>query len=372
MRIAILTVPFNNNYGGYLQAYALMNVLRSMGHTPTIIMRRQNLRHVSIGFRLKFFVKALYKTIMNRKWNTCFYNVENDFHDLGVNILPFVFKYIAPQTKFLYTTNDLQEECEGRFDAFVVGSDQVWRSIYVPGMVKDFYLDFTNGWNVKRVAYAASFGTDTPEYTEDEQNVCGELIKNFDAVSVREFGAFQVFQNFKWSPKNLTQVLDPTMLLNVDEYIKFLVNEPNVTQGNLFCYVLDKNNQVNHIISEIQKKNGLGLYQIADIQKTNQPLPSIEFWLAAIRNADYVITDSFHGTVFSILFHKPFVVCVNKTRGADRFDSLLNMFDLQNRMVGDVVSLPDLLNSNINWQVVDQKIEQMKKVSYCFLSEFLN
>ena len=372
MRIAILTVPFNNNYGGYLQAYALMSVLRLMGHEPTIIMRRQNLKSVSIGFRLKYFVKALLKSVKRGRLLACFYDVENDFRELGVNMFSFVDENLRPQTRFIYTTEDLRKECEGRFDAFVVGSDQVWRAIYVPGMISNFYLDFTKGWDIKRVAYAASFGTDTPEYTKEEQSVCGELVKDFDAVSVREAGAFQVFQNFNWSPKNLTQVLDPTMLLTASDYCKLFAKEANVTKNKIFCYVLDKGERINQIVSETQKIVRLNLYQIADIQRTNQPLPSVEFWLSAIKNADFVITDSFHGTVFSILFHKPFVVCVNKTRGAGRFDSLLNMFGLQNRMAEDVVSLPSLLNSDIEWQSVDEKLNEMRNSSYGFLSEFLN
>ena len=369
MRIGILTVPFNNNYGGYLQSYALMAVLKKMGHEPTLIMRRHNKQLVSPIFRIKFFIKGIIKTIFRCKKHPLIFNTELYFRRRGKDMLSFVDKYIQPQTKYIYSTTELVKECEGKFDAYIVGSDQVWRAIYVPGIVANMYLDFTEGWNVNRIAYAASFGTDTPEYTEDEKILCGKLIKNFDAVSLREYSGLKVLNEFKWKVNNPQVTLDPTMLLTKEDYNQVLPHQNNHAQGKIFCYVLDKSDEAKAAISNIQQQLDKPLYEIADIQKGNSILPSVETWLTAIRDSDFVITDSFHGTVFSIIFNKPFAVYVNKTRGASRFDGLLGQFGLKGHIFYESF---DKKMCDIDWFAVNRLVSEKTKESISFINNSLN
>jgi len=370
MKIGILTLPFNNNYGGYLQAFALMTVLKQMGHEPTLIMRRHNKSELSFIRKVRYFVKGLAKTILKRTFYPCFYNVENTFRFRGRNMHTFLNKYIQPQSKYIYTTEDLRNECKGKYDAYIVGSDQVWRSIYVPGIISNMFLDFTQGWNVKRIAYAASFGTDSPEYTVEEKEVCGNLIEKFDAISVREDGGLRVFEDFNWNVNNPKVVLDPTLLMTKDEYNKILPGKNDSVIGKIFCYVLDKNNETQNTISRIKTILNKPVYEIADIQKGESKLPSVESWLTAIRDSDFVITDSFHGMVFSIIFNKPFVVCTNKNRGASRFESLLIQVGLTENLLSDFTDINKICN--VDWTVVNSKIKEKLDESINFLNISLN
>lgn len=365
MKIGILTIPFNNNYGGYLQSFALMSVLKQMGHEPTLIMRRHLKKPFSFVGRVKYFVKGVVKTIIKRKSYPCIYNVENTFWRRGKEIQTFLNTYIQPQTKYIYTTDELRYECYGKFDAIIVGSDQIWRSIYVPGFVGNMYLDFTKGWNVKRISYAASFGTDFPEYTQEEKDNCGRLISQFDAVSVREESGLKVFDDFNWNVKDPKVVLDPTLLLTKEDYNRILLSKNEMLKGKIFCYVLDKNEETQCSISDIMSRLNKQIYEISDIQKGDSVLPSIEFWLSAIRDSDFVITDSFHGTVFSIIFNKPFVVCLNKSRGNSRFVNLLEQFGLSDNIYSTTSDIKRIYNKD--WTDINRIIKEKSDESKLFI-----
>lgn len=367
MNIGILTLPFNNNYGGYLQAYALMTVVKQMGHAPTLIMRRRNPEPKSLTFRFKFLIKGLLKTLLYRKPTPCIYTAETNFRLRGKKMLQFVGKHMQPQTKFIYSTETLRSECKGKFDAYIVGSDQVWRAIYVPGMVSNMFLDFTEGWNVKRIAYAASFGTDTPEYSPQEKALCGHLIEQFDAISLREPHGMEVFRNFGWKANKPQVVLDPTLLLTKEDYNRILPDENQQAKGHVFCYILDKNDETNKTQSAIVRQLNKPTYEIIDIQKGNSVLPSIETWLTAIRDADFVFTDSFHGAVFSIIFNKPFAVYVNKTRGTIRFEALLAKFGLEKHILSSSTDISEL--SNIDWTSVNQIIQVCANASKKYITD---
>lgn len=367
MRIGVLTIPFNNNYGGYLQSYALMTVLKNMGHSPTVIMRRQSRRSFTLRAKLSFFIKNVLKTIKERRRYPYILNQETLFKYRGKDMLTFVNRNIQPQTRFLYNTKDLQSQCKGAFDAYIVGSDQVWRPIYVKGNIPNYFLDFVSEPYVKRISYGASFGSSTPEYTDSEKTVCGNLLERFDAVSVRESGALTVFENLGWKANHPHVVPDPTMLLSKTHYNELIPSVNTKAKGSIFCYVLDKNDTNVEIISTIQKRLQKHVYEIADIQKGHAVLPSIETWLSAIRDCDFVITDSFHGTVFSIIFNKAFLVCVNKERGADRFTSLLETFGLERHTS---LMYPDL-DDNFDWTAVNSVLEEKRKEGISFLENAL-
>ena len=371
MKIGILTLPFNNNYGGYLQCYALMTILKRMGHEPTLIMRRHLKPEVSIFFKAKYFLKGIAKTVIKRKYQSPIYDVENNYLQRGKEMLTFVNKYIQPQTIYIYKTSELKSYCYEKFEAYIVGSDQVWRTNYVPGIIGNMFLDFTDEWNVKRIAYAASFGTNKPEYTEREKQICGKLIEKFDAVSVRENSGLEVFRDFGWNVTNKQVVLDPTLLISKEDYNKHLPEENNQVKGKIFCYVLDKSNEAKQIISMVHNQISKNMYEITDIQRGNTVLPSIETWLTSIRDADFIITDSFHGTVFSIIFEKQFVVISNTSRGAARFEDFLGGLGLIDRIVKDVHSATGQINEIIDYTECRKKLDNNREKSLAFIKKNL-
>lgn len=370
MKVGILTVPFNNNYGGYLQAFALMTVLRRIGHEPSLIMRRHNKRPLTWKTGVKYFIKGVGHSIANTKLCPLIYNVERDYNYIGSNMHRFVDKWIQPQTPYLYSTDELQKYCEGRFDAYVVGSDQVWRAIYVP-CIGNYFLDFTFHWNVRRIAYAASFGIDRPEYTQAEINICRQLVPKFDSISFRESNGQKIFEEFGWSDANYQMVLDPTMLLYASDYEEFLPKQGKNDRSHIFYYVLDKTQEITKVLDDIHQILKIPLCGISNIQSGYKPLPSIESWLFDINSANFIVTDSFHGMVFSILFHKPFVVIVNGKRGAERFLNLLTLLNLDERLLTSIDNLKVILEKNINWEIVDTKLNLLREKSLEFLTNSL-
>lgn len=371
MKIGILTLPFNNNYGGYLQAYALMTVLKDMGHEVELIYRRHNRR--PFLYRIKYSIKTIIKIVLGMNHGPLIANQEEEHRKKGELMMPFVDKYISPKTKPLFSTSELRNECRGKYDAIIVGSDQVWRPDYVPN-IQNFFLDFVDDEKVVKIVYAASFGNNNPSYTLKQKQECGRLIELFDKVSVREDNGVEVILNFGWKVKTTPSiVLDPTMLLCKTHYESLLSSE-NIKNRYLLSYVLDNNIELKRLVDSLCSKLNLNEYSVIDPRKWERPdykMPSIETWLESIMNAEFVITDSFHGTVFSIIFNKPFVVYANKYRGAERFYTLLRYFGLENRIINESNCNDEMINLVINWDNVNKLLEKEKTKSIEFISELL-
>lgn len=369
MRIAIFTMPFRFGYGGFMQAYALQTVLERMGHTVTVVQNRQGyyrpprgIRSLVIyGKRAVFKFLRLSKTpiFAEKKYNAEWPVITSQVHQ-------FIRDYIH-----LREINSVNELKEDDYDILIVGSDQVWRHIYCD--VKFFYLQFAEDWKTKRIAYAASFGTSEREYPNELILICKALAHKFDAISVREAsGVVLCKEYFEIDAKH---VLDPTMLLCKEDYERIVTGKhllPN--EGNLFSYILDNNPMKEEVVTSVSQHFNLEPFSIKvcgdnrDLTLQERTQPSVEKWLRAFMDAEYVVTDSFHGCVFSIIFRKPFVVIVNKERGEERFVSLLSVFHLENRLVCDNTRLEEILRESIDYSHVDEIMKDRVKQSYGFLA----
>lgn len=367
MRIGILTLPFNNNYGGYLQAYALMTVLKQMGHHVELIYRRPKKR--PLRYRLMNPFKTFVKILLGMPHGGFIMNQEYDLRRSGKLLMPFVDQNITPKTIPFYSTARMKKFCEGKYDAIIVGSDQVWRPKYVPN-IYDFFLEFVDDKNVKKIAYAASFGTFTPEYTKEQKEKCGKLISEFQAISVRETSGLEVIEKFGWKTKCIPQlVLDPTFLVEKNKYVDHFQKN---CSNNIFCYILDRNERTSDLIKQAEFILHSPSYDILkDSMSKSFSQPSIETWLGCIYNSKFVLTDSFHGMVFSIIFNKPFAVYVNKDRGADRFKSLLSLLNLEARIISNNENLEAIARDKICWEEVNNKIQSMRMSSLHYLNESL-
>ena len=242
--------------------------------------------------------------------------------------------------------------------------------------IENAYLEFAKEWRIKRIAYAASFGTEEWEYTEKQTKSCATQLKKFNAVSVRESSAVQLCNdNFGVKAEH---VLDPTMLLSKEDYIK-LFKDYNAAQsdGNLFCYILDEGEEKKSIVDCVVKEKGLqpfyvnSRYEDLDAPLEERIQQPIEKWLRAFYDAEFVITDSFHACVFSIIFNKPFIVYGNKERGMARFESLLTLFELEDRLVYSTCEVKKVLQTPINWERVNSIHKQIKEKSLSFLRKSL-
>lgn len=373
MKVGVITLPLHNNFGGILQAYTLQKVLRDLGHNAVLIDKS---RYVSLGpwyIKYPIYIKnAILKFIMRQKVEV---RPDVEINKIPKTIAqhtePFINKYI----KRIYT-KDFSNIKKNKFDAFIIGSDQVWRPRYFGQRIENAYLDFAKEWNVKRIAYAASFGAEEWEYTNEQTCTCSELLKIFNAVSVRESLAVE-FCKERLGVK-VEHVLDPTMLLTKENYIN-LFNVAGTTQseGDLFCYILDNNPENSNIIGSIARERSLNPFYVnSRYEDPNAPLEEriqqpVEKWLRAFYDAEFVITDSFHACVFSIIFNKPFIVFGNKERGMARFESLLNMFGLEDRLVSSLNETKTVLEKPIDWDRVNNIHKRLKKESLFFLKKNL-
>lgn len=377
MKIGVLTLPLHTNYGGNLQAYALITTLKEMGHDAWLI--RWEKGRIPLWKAPLTIVKRLALKYILGKSSVAIGSGIFDRRRRGaieMHAKQFISSRIMPQTIGFRSTRALAYHVgRYRFDVIIVGSDQVWRP--APN-VEDYFLGFLDETDntTRRVAYAASFGTDQWTFSPLQHQVCAHLLKKFDAVSVREdSGVSLCRQHFGVQAEH---VIDPTMLLTRSHYADLAWNEYSMQRRSggkgLFVYVLDadidKENTVDYIASSLCLSRFAIVTQIKDKSTpfNDISVPPVEDWLRGFDEADFVVTDSFHGCVFSIVFNKPFIAYGNKSRGLSRFESLLKMFRLDDRLIDSSATLSSgILRRSIDWPAVNALLERHREDANSFL-----
>lgn len=347
MKVGIITLSLENNYGGILQNFALQKVLKDLGHKP---MTCRWTGYTNLGF-LKAALLSIIKGGRNFPITPWTYNksrqgLEN-FIKHNIN-----FHYFRDPNRFLHWYKPA---------AMIVGSDQVWRPIYNSHLYSA-YLDFVTDKSIKKIAYAASFGVGEWEYSEEQTTQCKDLVHKFDAVSVREAsGVILCKENFDIDAKC---VLDPTLLLDRKVYEDLCFSEP-VQPECILVYMVDYSASIKAEAEKLSKLTGLPI-KIMEADKGVTENDSVAKWLAAFRDAKYVITDSFHGTAFSIIFEKNFVSVANIRRGYDRFASLLSNLNLLNRLIleSSLIVIANMFQDKIDYALVNMakriKVDECK------------
>lgn len=367
MKIAILTQPICNNYGGILQNYALQTLLERRGHTVTTLNYP-----VTCGYGGSSLRHLL--SICKRTLHKCTGHPEVVWVDLATESRKQI-ELAHLQKKFIDKYLHLRQvqdpitwkQVEGdNFDAFVVGSDQVWRPRYNTGHLSNLFLDFAEGKDVKRYAYAASLGTDVWEMTPEQTEQCSGLVKKFDAISVREASGVPLCKN------NLgveaTHVLDPTMMLDAEDYLLICSGKEHPAGDYIAVYTLDCTKEKMALLKEVSHRLNCPLHFIGRFTKAGYP--SVESWLEGIAYAKYVITDSFHGTVFSTIFEKQFVTLGNAVRGNSRFDSLFATLGIaKERQCNDAAKIVRMLREVIDYNEINKAKAEKQIFSTQFLSE---
>lgn len=361
MKIAILTLPLHINYGGIIQCYALQTILERLGNEVQVLTRPQYGRSYYIIYPLAVCKRLLKRFVLGKKVAI----LKAPHQIIRQHTDRFIHRYIHQYTQRKWTA-----QIASHFDAIVVGSDQVWRPLYYQP-IEEAFLSFLGDAKIKRVAYAASFGVDHCEYTEEQRKLCSSLLKKFDAISVRESSGVQLCQEY--FDTKAVQALDPTLLLSADDYralIKKGKTQPS--KGNLLVYMLDQTKEKEALVERIAQAKGLTPFWMnSDIDDETLPLKQrikmpVEQWLRSFDDAKFVLTDSFHGCVFSIIFRKQFLAIGNKERGLSRFQSLLTLFSLQDRLILS----PDEYKSNlssIDYDQVQAQLQFLQAQSLSFL-----
>lgn len=384
MKIGILTQRLHSNYGGLLQNYALHKVLKDNGHTALTIDWKpgsRNLKwYLSVGGL--YILHAILPSMFEKP--SLGYTLTKEEDAIITKHMRYFREKYLPHTRIMKSSKDFKKcHKEYAFEGYVVGSDQCWRPCY-NRFQREMFLSFIFGLNdIKRISYAASFGSDKWEYDDVLTADCAKYAQEFDAISVREDSGVNLCKhNLGVEAKH---VLDPTMLLDKEDYIA-LVKAENEEEscGNLYYYFLDPSDEKKNALKTIAARTGLKPFSV--IPKYNSDhrtkenvkneigdcvYPSVTKWLRAFMDAEMVVVDSFHGMVFSIIFNKPFWVLGNPKRGMSRFLSLLKIFHLENRLV-----TPDTLEqldfwTKINWDEVNRIRGEWRNLSLSFLNDNL-
>lgn len=375
MKIAVITLALHTNYGGILQAYALQRVLKKMGHEAILIDRIYHSHMPLWRLPLAYIKRCIKKYILG-------YNIRIFQESYDKQVWPVKTRHTAA-----FINRHIARICVKKiselkpvFDVIIVGSDQIWRPMCVgfPGF-KNVFLDFAKKWNIKRIAYAASFGASQWEYTPKQTRIAQKLLQMFDAISIRE--DIGVDFCMRYLHQNATHTLDPTMLLDINEY-KELYSDPynsHTPKKELVSYILDPGHHTHQIIVKIIERTGWSHIECnSRVEDDTAPIeeriqPPVEEWLYNIQNSTYIFTDSFHACVFAILFHKPFIVWKNTTRGTARIDSLLKMFGLEDRCISShqLGEIDKILSTNIDYIDIECRLQEFRKKSTLFITSAL-
>ena len=320
-KIALLNLQVDANFGGHLQRYALITVLQRMGYDVTHLntrfpsSKKTPIKRIKGGLK-RLFLYPYYAFV--KKTNILFkYYLNNDSATEA-----FYDKYI-PHTDRIFSKEELTKYIN--YDCFVVGSDQVWRkSIAAEYGLFTYMFDYLPD-NKRRVAYGASLGTTENEMTAEDIETFKKYYSQLNAVSVREKSGLDLLTSYGCYNPKPEWVLDPTLLLMRDDYEHVILSGRTVPlKEKIFCYILDMNEQKETTIQAKARENEMD-YRIWDKDANC----TVEQWLRSFRDAEFVITDSYHGLVFSLIFNKPFCLLRNEFRGNARFDSIAEQLGVE-------------------------------------------
>ena len=373
-----------DNYGQQLQAYALQHYLREQGHDAYLIryapVRSARPLWRRIGGAVKYRLltssakKAQDRLQAQAYQRNAVLNKQRQF--------PQFREQYLHSTDCLYTTIDELKQNPPEADAYITGSDQVWHDSLMDRNNTATYLDF-GAPSVRRISYAASIGREIPQ---QEISTFVALLKHFDRISVREHKAQELLQGLGF-PKT-TVTIDPTLLLSSAQYGE-IENAEGLAFPNpyAFFYVLNIRTEAELYWDHIGKalaEQGLEVKSVA----ASGYLPAREFipgvsniqatipqWLSLVKNASVVFTTSFHGVVFSLLYHRPFyaILLTNENAKAnDRLSSLLGICGLTRRIVANEQDAQHLDTTPIDWENVDKRLAKMRSTSIDFIKEALH
>lgn len=367
MKIKTITCHDVYNLGASLQAYALQNYLLSLGHDVEIINYKpdylSNHHKLWIVSNPKFdkpFIKQLY-LLAKLPGRLLALKRKKVFDNFTTKYLKLTRRY----NSYEELKNDAPEA-----DCYIAGSDQIWNTLFKNGRDAAFYLDFGNQ-NTKRISYAASFAT--PEIVPEYREFVKEKLKNIDYISIRERISLPLLESLE--RKDGVAVCDPVFLLGKYEWDEILNKELSgrvEKRKYVLVYLTDKNFQIEQIAKTIKNEMGWSIYSVgaidsncADKRYTNaSPFDFVRL----IRDAEFVISNSFHATAFSLIMGTKFCVVNRADAINERMKSILEDYKLSHRLVSDFNN--DLLHE-LNVEEIDNCREKIVAFSKAWLNEKL-
>lgn len=365
MKIGILTMHYRRNYGGILQSYAMMKVLQGLGHDVEVI----NFKYESNPKRT---IATRFTSLFNRFMK---FNRKNKISSIKVRPLPLehLKAFEEFKARYMHYSLEVGNETIGSvaplYDAIIVGSDQVWNNLFDKKLY--FFFDWVPEFKGRRIAYApCSIYQEVPQYNKTRLN---ELLNKFDAISVRdETTANMVKSAIGEKPKI---VLDPTCLYDFSEFAK----DPIIDEDYIFAYILGSEISCGHheVLKQIKQKYGdmkvvaaiipnvsLEVEKFADDIRYNA---SPSDWVNFIAHSKFVYTDSFHGCMFAMKYHKPFLAYYKDSRRVSRLKDIKDTYAIDNI----IPSGNEIVLHNIDYSKVDAILKQKKILSLEYLHSSL-
>ena len=350
-----------DNYGAVLQAYALQETVKKIEKDVNIINYKQpfiikGYRIIKINTRnVKSFAKSLVFTLAH-------------LYNRSIRKR----KFSTFRRKYLELSEPIWKSIEIKgWDAYIVGSDQIWNgnnTLYD----KTFFLSFCLK-NKKRIAYAASIGKDIR--TEKDRGFIEKNIHHIDYISVREDSAKEILRNF--TDKEIIHVLDPSLLADRSIWDELIYEHREIYKRKyLFLYNIPRNEEIFRIANHISKKLNLPvIYMNNSIRNNPYGFRKIkgagpEEFLTFIKNASFVVTNSFHCTAFSIVFNRNFIT-LPTNRSTTRMSSLLALLKLENRLIRDFNEIKDDYQTEIDYTIPNELLKEEKEKSFSFLRQSL-
>ena len=367
MKIGIITFHYAPNQGAVLQAYALQTLLESWGHHVEFIDYRP--RH---SYNYKDFISKNPRLVIdkwqNQFWGYIYRHLRRDFN-----------KVLNIHNKRYYNINELRK-APPIFDLYIAGSDQIWN--FLERIDYPYTLDFVPHYKPK-IAYAASMGQcNIPENLHKEFQ---KLLSSFKAISVREKNGKDFIEYLmNGSGINIAQTIDPTLLIK-KEYYENIAENVIIKEPYIASYILCKQEQEHtKILRYIKDKTSLKILNLRNpdtcvrLSFAKNKIVTPYHFLSYIKNASIVVCSSFHAVVFSLIYHKPFIVLIpsrlKKTGGNPRINSLLTPLGLSHHCIYnyDSNNIDSIINTPIDWFEIDNKIEFFAKKSIDFLKESIS
>lgn len=343
MKVALITYHNADNYGATLQTYATYKIIEELGHEVELIDLRID--------EPNSILKKILLYLKHQRFSS------------------FRKKYFKNKTKYFLSLAELQRN-PPIADVYIVGSDQTWNSDISKDKARAFFLDFGDR-AVKRISYASSFGK---KEWEDTQWVSKEdivvLLNRFKAVSVREASGIAICEN-TFSIKAI-QVLDPVLLHNDYSELTGVLK----AQNEIVLYKLVNDPLFYNKVRQLSEFLDIPLRSIGSLRRLsgvrcNYP-ESLPDWIKAIGESKYVFTDSFHGTVLSLIYKKQFVIFVGNPKLVTRISSLLELVGLEDRICStsdDLEKIKSIMDELIDYDIVTSRLKSLCITSIDFLKQ---
>jgi hypothetical protein len=381
--IALVTCYYHHNYGSMLQAYATQMIMDELKLPYETLACKASINYMEQN-KLIYYVKKL----LIADWNMKIGKIKINYYKRkykksfgnGVNLRDTYFDNFAKEhfnVSPYYQTRDELSTAAVNYSAFLVGSDQLWRT---DSIEHGYYtLEFVPD-TILKIAYSTSFGITRVPWFQIKKNK--RFLNRFHFIAVREKSGAKLIKEL--TGKDVPVVLDPTLLFTGEQWLHLQQREPIINRDYIFCYLLGNNPYQRALIKQLKEKTGM---KIVALLHLDEYIPSDEAFadespynigpkefLNLIRSANYVFTDSFHCTVFSILYKKNFFT-FNRFNSSSiqstntRIDNLLSLTGLENRRIDRGHSVEHCLSLSLNFDGVDDKIACLHNFSIDYLKK---